>query len=117
VLINGTISLVEANRDFVYLPEALRVKSRVLLSLLRRQLTRLKCALSNRLVGAVAKAPVHGNCAPRSIWQCFWRGRDYTNAPARFWSRYSRRSWRRGHGRFEGSHPSAGDVAIACHCR
>jgi hypothetical protein len=37
VLINETISSVEANGDLVYLPEALRVKGGVLLSLPRRR--------------------------------------------------------------------------------
>ena len=93
-LINETISLVEANGDILYMPEALRVKGSVFLSMPGGGPKTRRCVLSSRLIGAVAKPRDHGNCAPRSTWRHCGQPKDNPNAPARFWSRYSRSSWK-----------------------
>ena len=83
-LVNETISLVEANGDLVYMPEALRVQGRVLLAMPQRAGCMMRrCALSSRLIGAVAKVRERGNCALRSTWRRCGRPRDNGNAPGR----------------------------------
>jgi hypothetical protein len=84
-VIEETIGAIEANGDFLHLPEALRVKGSVLLSL-RPDASEAKACLAQSLDWSRRQARDHGNCARPSIspGSCFKAGNP--GRPKRFWS-------------------------------
>ena len=80
-LVDETIRLVEENGDFVHMPEALRVKGRVLLAMPQRRVQEAETCLSSRLNGAGTKAHEHGDCAEWLLWQSCGRVKENGSAP------------------------------------
>jgi hypothetical protein len=85
-LIDETIAVVNANGDVIYMPELLRVKGGLLLSMPQPKSGEAEMCFTQSLELSRRQALVPGNCALRSTWRRCRPTRDEPRAPRRFCS-------------------------------
>jgi hypothetical protein len=93
-LIDETIRLVEANGDACCMPELLRVKGSVLLSMPRPRADEAETCFMQSPSSAAVRARAPGNCARRPISQRYGPATDGVSTRARPCSWCSSNSWR-----------------------
>jgi predicted ATPase len=88
-ILDETVDLVGSNGDLLHMPEALRVKGRLLLAMPRRRVRDAERCLCSPLTGAADRTRYPGSCAPPWTSRHCGSLKDSADAPEPHWSQSS----------------------------